>query len=255
MELDDITKKNKLIGRVGVLISLVFLFLIVDNFVSSHREPSNAFRALPGTEQAVSGKVGRRLTSKDDVALFTDSNRIKIEFQEPEGGLWRGILKIGSFVEPGVYSFMVVPRGESPTEESPRYKVRVFPDKNSYQHSFKSVIYRYTGVSPLWIAISLVPLIALTFGLSYYLSGKKEDLLAREGKAEIFKVIKKSKNWEITFGLGQKHGLNQGDPVLVYDREGTMLGKAEVTKVYDKYASADLSDLPELKPHYVVRSS
>lgn len=255
MELDDLSKKIKLVGRAGLIASLFFLFAMVDNFVAGHREPKNVFRALSGTEQAVNGNVSSgRLKEKEDVVFLADSAGMRLEFQEAKGRLWRGTLRVSSTMKPGEYSFVVLPKGERPTKESPKYKVQVFADRDSYRRSFKSLFYRYTGVSPLWIALGTIPLLALTFGLSYYLSGRREHLLAQQGKAEIFQSIKKAENWEISFELGQKHGVNTGDQVLVYSCEGTMLGKAEVKEAFKAYAVAILPGLPEAKPRYVART-
>jgi hypothetical protein len=256
MELDDLSKKIKLVGRIGIIVFLVFLLSVIDSFIAGS-EPLDLFRAMPGTEQPVHGMVNGPLKTTDDIVFVTYSEGINVEFQEVEGRMWRGILKLSPYIDPGEYSFMVILKGEEPTMETPRYKVRVFPDRESYQRSFKSLLQRHAGIPPFWVTLITIPFIALTFGLTYYLSNKKDELLAMQGRAEIFKIKKKEETWEISFGLGQKHGLNEGDFVLLYDPDGTVVGKAKVIKVSRTCATATarISNLPEFKPDCFVRKN
>lgn len=248
MNLNNLSEKIKLIGKIGVVVSVIFLLAIIDDFIAGYREPDDLFRAMPGTEQPVNGNVDRPLETKDDVVFVCYSEGISMEFQDVQGRMWRGILKIGSYVDPGEYPFMVIPRGEEPAEETPRYRLRVFHTHEDYQRSFKSLLHRYTGIPPFWITIMMIPFIVASFGLVYYLSGKKDELLALQGKAEIFKIKKTGDNWELSFGLGQEHGITRGVPISLYNNEGDLIGTAEITEVFKTYAVACAHDIPELKP-------
>ena len=128
----------------------------------------------------------------------------------------------------------------------------VFPDVLSLQHSSKSLIRNYTGLSPWGAAAVCLPGILLAFGAVFYLTVKLDRLLAQKGKAEIYRVIKREGSFEVHYGLGTEHGVEPGLELQVYNPRGKSVGLARVEKATPKDAIAGVITDQEIRPGFVI---
>lgn len=244
---------TRFVGLLGAVISFVLVLSLLDIVVSGYREPKRTYRALPGTEQPVNGKLERPIDSPDELTYQCETSAVRIVFSEAKGTLWRGRLTVDEGARERDYRFVVLPKMEVPMPDTPVYTIRVFEDKARYQASSTSIAAKYLGVAPWWISVVTFPLALLSFGAAHIFSTKEEARLARKGIAEIYRVARRDKEWEITFGLGGKHGIGLGDEVILYDEHGRPIGNATVTKTGSKESCARIApELIPLKPNSFV---
>ena len=117
----------------------------------------------------------------------------------------------------------------------------------------QSLILRYLGIHPYWGVFATLSVILLLLGANYMFFSQKKRLMAQEGKAEILKMNKTGDTWEIAFGLGQTHGLQKEDIILIQDLDDNVHGIGEVAEVFPSYANAIVSDLEVIHPSFLVR--
>ena len=245
----------KLVGRGGAVISLIFFLSILDTFVSGHLEPKGTYRALPGTTRLINGKLQRPVDSADEITYSSDTPAVKIVFLEAKGRLWRGRLEVNQRAKERDYSLIVYLKGQVPDEETPILTVRVFEDRARYQASFKSISQKHLGIPPWWISVVSLPLALVSFGAVYLLSSREEALLAREGIAEIYRIIRRDEAWEITFGLGRDHGIKPRDRLKLLNAEGRPVGDVVVTIVEAEQSHASVDRWLPITPNFFVSKS
>jgi len=240
------------VSRSGTIIGVIFLFSILDTFVSGHLESKNTFRALRGTKQLVTGKLQRPVESIIEITYSSDNPAIHLVFLECKGRIWRGRLEVYSGAAEGEYSLTVFPKRTLPDKDTPVYKVRIFRDNDRYRESFQSFSRRYFGVAPWWISIGTLPLVLLCLALSHYFSGKTEALLVKHGIGPIYKLVRRKNEWEITFGLGENHGVSLGDRLLLLDDKMESAGEVVVTAVGAEESQASLDLSQKIAPTYLI---
>lgn len=224
----------------------------MDTFVSGFLEPKNTFRALRGTRQLVTGKLQWPVESIKEITYSPDSPVVRLVFLESKGRIWRGRLEVDSGAAAGDYSLTVFPKHTLPDRDTPVYKVRVFSDKESYRGSFKSMVRKYFGIAPWWLSVCTLPLVIACLALSYYLSGKEELWLAKEGIGEIYKLVRRKNEWEITFGLGENQGIKLGDRLLLLNEKMEIAGEVIVTAVGPEESQASLERSEKIAPNYLI---
>lgn len=200
----------------------------------------------------VTGKLQRPVESIIEITYSSDNPSIGLDFLECKGRIWRGRLEVDPEAAEGDYSLTVFPKRTLPDQDTPVYKVRIFRDNDRYRASFKSFSRKHFGVAPWWISIGTLPLVLLCLALSHHFSGKTEALLVRHGIGPIYKLVRRKNAWEITFGLGENHGIKLGDRLLLLDEKMESAGEIIVTAVgaEESQASVDLSQ--KIAPTYLI---
>jgi Fe2+ transport system protein FeoA len=85
----------------------------------------------------------------------------------------------------------------------------------------------------------------LAFGAVYWLSGRREALLAATGQAEVYRVTRVDGGCEIRFALGTAHGISPGAKIAIYDAAGQPVGTGTVEVCNQKVSVAQAtSDQP-----------
>ena len=87
----------------------------------------------------------------------------------------------------------------------------------------------------------------LAFGSVYWLSGRREALLAATGQAEVYLVTKGEGGYEIRFGLGTAHGISPGARVAIHDAGGQPVGTATVEVCNRKVSVAQATSDQSIK--------
>ncbi len=211
---------------------------------------------LPGTVLDIQGPLREAVDSIQKLTFQCDSQDIRLIFEGVQTGywmggyLWRGRLVIGPETRPGLYSLKVLGPGKAVTPPFPPFQIRVFGDPETYRRNQSSLIQRYSGFVPWGVAASaFIPTLCL-FALVFYFSQKMEGLLAREGKAEIYRVRQTELGIEIFFGLGKDQGLEEGTLLNLFDEKGQSLGTVKVRTVAARDAVALANEEQGVRPGY-----
>lgn len=243
---------TKTLGHIGALLGILFLLSIMDTVVAGYLEPDQLYRAFPGQTLFVAGKLEEPIPAMGDLACTADSPLLKVAFVNSRGRMWRGKLSIPRNMEPGTYRFQVHFKWEAPPAAAPISTLLVFREEAAYRASFYSVFERYLGIRPWWITLSVLPLVLIALGGSFWLTSKQEALLNRKGFASIFKVTRHKETSEVSFGFGGRDGMQVGDWVLLWNKDCRQVGEARVTRVLEQCSIAEVDRGVAVRPDFLV---
>lgn len=258
MDLGQITRWRNPASKIGAAFCVIAMLALVDGLLVHFREPANFVKVLPGASVQINGELTDEAHDIQDLTFVTSSDQLTVNFEAIHkgyflgGDMWRGRLTVGPGISPGEYSLAVLPKTTVSPRKAPDFRIKVFPDALSLQKSSTSLVRRWWGVSAFVVAAGCLPGILLAFGAVYWLSERREALLAATGQAEIYRVTKGEGGCEIHFGLGTAQGISPGARVAVYDETGRQVGTGTV-EVCNQQVSVALatSDQP-LKAGYLV---
>ncbi|MBI4642359.1 MAG: hypothetical protein HY790_00370 [Deltaproteobacteria bacterium] len=256
--LDQISWWRNLLGKVGACCCLLMFLALLDGLAARFREPPNVLKVLPGMSLEVNGPLEEEVGDVRELTYAGSSPHLRLTFEAAHkgyflgGDMWRGQLRVDPQTPPGEYSLTVGVKGKTPARPLPPYRVLVFADPLSRQHSYKSLISRHAGLSPWAAAAGFLPAILLFFGGVYYLSQKRAQILAGLGRAEIYRVASREGEYLIGFGLGTAQGLQPGSKIVIFNEQEQEMGTAEVQEATATDALAVVPADREIKPGYIV---
>ncbi|MCL4503785.1 MAG: hypothetical protein M1438_18310 [Deltaproteobacteria bacterium] len=257
-DLERIIRWRNLAGWVGAGFFLLAFLALIDGLVGQWREPASLIKLLPGQTVEIDGPLLEEVKDSRELSYFSDSSSLRITFAAVHkgyflgGNLWRGQITAGPQIPPGEYYLTVAPRWSTSKQATPAFRILVFPDQLSLQHSSKSVIRRYLGFSPWALAALCLPGILLSFGTVFLFSLKLTQLQAQEGKAEIYRVIRRDGDFEVHFSLGMEHGMQPGLELRVFNPRGEPVALARVEQATPKDAIAVVTTDQEIRPGFMV---
>ena len=261
MTLNQITTWQNWAGRIGSFLCLLLFLIIIDALVSRFREPLNRFSGLPGDRIAVSGPLAEKAEQVGELIYHTNSPDIQLEFDTIQTGfwlggyLWNGYLSISPRARPGGYQ-LTIQNKKAPSEKATSlFQIEVYNDLREFQRNSKSFLVSSLGIYPWQASLFLIPFIALTFGVVFYLSHKTEGLLAEQGKAEVYRVRKGETGYEIFFGLGRKQGILPGSHLILSNSQGKEIGSICVEKVLEGHSTAQVDFGLTIQPGFIVSRS
>jgi hypothetical protein len=256
MTLERMSRWRRWAGIMGAAFCALALLAVIDALVAQFKKPPNLYQVLPGAVLDIQGPLRETVDATQKLIFQCDSQDIRLVFEGVQTGywmggvLWRGRLIIGPETRPGLYSLQVFGPGKATTPPFPPFQVRVFGDPGTYRRNLPSLIQRHSGAVPWGVAaVAFVPVLGL-FALVFFLSQKIERLLAREGKAEIYRVRQSELGIEISFGLGSDQGLEAGTRLNLFDEKGQSLGTVEVLTVTSRDAVALAAAEQAVRPGY-----
>jgi len=235
----------------------MFLALL-DGLVARFREPPNLLKVLPGMSLEVNGPLEEEIGDIRELTYASSSPDLHLTFGAAHkgyflgGDMWRGQLRVDPRTPPGEYHLTVGVKGKNPARPLPPYRVLVFADPWIKQQSYKSLVRRHAGLTPWAAAAYFLPAILLLFGGVYYFSQKQEKLLARLGRAEIYRVASREGEYVIAFGLGTAQGLQAGSTIDIFNEQGQAVATGEVEEASATDSLAVVRSGQEIKPGYVV---
>ena len=251
MDLGQITRRRNLASKIAMAFCVIAFLAMVDGLLVHFREPANFVKVLPGAVIAINGELTDEANDLQDLTFTSDSDQLTVNFEAIHkgyflgGDMWRGRLIVSQDISPGEYNLAVLPKRAASSRKAPAFRIKVFPDPLSLQKSSASLVRRQFGVSAFAVAAGCLPGILLAFGAVYWLSGRREALLAATGQAEVYQVTRGDGNWEIRFGLGTAHGISPGARVAIYDAAGQQMGTGTVELCNQKVSVAQAtSDQP-----------
>ena len=235
MDLSQADRYRSLAGRAGFLVGILLVAAMLDVVIAHHRTEFNIMHVLPGQVEPMDGPLAEK-TKVEELTYQSDSPDLKVTFDETHAGfwlggqMWRGKLLVGSQVKPGKYILTVKPK--DPVSDRPplMYRVTVYADRNAWRQNSKSYFTRYADVSHWWvIAVSFGSLV-LIGGFIFLMSGRIDALMAKSGKAEVYRATRTPSGYEVSFSLGTDHGVHPGSRLTLYDEIGRHVGRIEVTE-------------------------
>ena len=258
MDLKQTVIWSRWAGRLGSFLCILLFLIITDGLVSRFREPINRFAGLPGDRLAVSGPLAGKTEQVGELTYQTNSPDIQLEFEAIQTGFWlggyqwNGYLNISPHTRPGGYQLTVQTKKTQSEKSSSLFQIKVYNDLRGLQRESKSILVRSLGIYPWQAGLFLIPFIAMTFGLVFYLSHKTESLLAEQGKAEVYRVRKGDTGYEIFFGLGRKHGIQPGNRLTLSTNQGKEIGSISVAEVFESHATAQVDLELNIRPGFFI---
>jgi hypothetical protein len=258
MDLEQINRWRGLAGKIAMAFCVIALLVLVDGLLVHFREPANLVKVLPGAITDLNGELTDEASDIQDLTFVTSSDQLTVNFAAIHkgyflgGDMWRGRLIVGQGIPPGEYNLSVLPKRAASSRKAPAFRILVFPDALSLQNSSTSIVRRWYGVSAFVVAAGCLPGILLAFGAVYWLSGRREALLAATGQAEIYQVTGRDGGCEIRFGLGTAHGISPGARVAIHDDMGQQVGTGTVEVCNQKVSVAQATSDQPIKAGYLV---
>ena len=257
MDLSQARRFQSLAGRAGLMVGILLVAAMLDVVIARHRTDFNVMHVLPGQAEPIDGPLAEK-TSVEELTFQSDSPDLKVAFDETFAGfwmggqMWRGKLVVGSQIQPGKYTLSVRPK--NPVSDHPPlvYRVTVYPDYYAWRQSSKSYLTRYAGLSPWWVIACSFGSLAVFGGFIFLMSGRVDALMAKGGKAEVYRVTLAPNGYEIKFGLGTDHGVFPGSLLTLYDEDGRHVGQIEVTEASAQDAVAFGEFNQEIKAGFMV---
>ncbi|MCM2286322.1 MAG: hypothetical protein NDI81_16180 [Desulfobacula sp.] len=258
--------KRMILGRLCLFVSIMAMISVLDGLTAAHRKPDNDLDIITGRSFKITGNVYGNVKKARDIGVVSDSPELSLNFDEDIFSgyflgveMWRAELKAGSALSPGRYHLRLVPPDLPEIKPGDRqkldallsYTVNVYADAKAQRQGSLSLINRYTGVSPWFSAIGFFLAAVLTGVWIFVISGKIEADLAEQGFAEIYRVSKNAGGLEIFFGLGQCHGLEDGEKIGLFNASGDLL-KELVVETIGKETSSAKVDLLNIRPGFMV---
>lgn len=248
-------------GRMGAFLCLLLFLVIIDALVSRFREPPNFFSGLPGDRLAVSGPLAEKVEQIGELTYQIKSEDIQLEFKSIQTGywlggyLWNGYLNLSPNALPGDYQLTVRPKNSPPEKPSSRLQIRVYQNLSELRQNSKSYLKRSLGLAAWQAGLFLLVSIAIVFGLVYYLSQKTENLLAAQGKAEVYRIRKGETGFQVFFGLGSRQGIRAGNSLTLIDHQGRIVGSITVGEVFENYSTALAEPELNVQPGFIIARS
>jgi hypothetical protein len=259
MELPALDRRRTQAGWAAALVCLLLVLGILDGLIARFRQPLNVFHLLPGQAEDIDGPVPDQAGGLQDLGFVSSSPEITLQFQSQEKGfwlgtpLWRGQIRVSDRIRPGDYQVRVIARPKGPQPSSPVFLIRIYADAPALQKNSPSFVRRIFGLSPWRLVLFLLPLVAGVLGWIFLLSAKRDKLLLREGRAEIYRVRRiETGGHEITFGLGEAQGVRKGDMLDLFDDRGRPLGEVKVLIAEEGDAVAEVGPTQAVLPGYLV---
>lgn len=258
MDLKQVTRWQNLAGKAGAAFCLIALLGLLDGLLVHFREPANVVKVLPGAVAEINGELTDEAHRLEELTYLSNSDQLRVAFEAIHKGyflgadMWRGRLEVGPHIAPGEYSLAVLPKRSSSPRKAPAFRILVYADALGLRQSSPSLIRRTLGVSPFGVAAACLPGILLAFGAVFLLSGKRDELLAARGRAEIYQVIRGDGISEIRFALGADQGMSPGDRIAIYNPEGLEVGTATVEVLGPTDSAALVSADQEIRVGYLV---
>jgi len=235
--LEQATRARKRLGRIGALICILFFGAILDTCVARFREPLFTVHLLPGGSEPVEGQLDHNVKELPQMRIETPSASVRLQIDKLQSGFWfGGSMWIGDIsaagdATPGTYDILVFALDLPSAKPVAAFRAVVYPDYAALRESFFSVIQRAFDMRPWMVAVVCMPALGIVLYLMGVLSRRVEQLLADQGRAEIFHVKKADAGFEVWFGLGERHGVEPGVRVNICAENGQPICDAVVQRV------------------------
>jgi len=261
---------GNLFNRFAVPVFVLLLLSMLDIVMGAFSHSRTSFSVMAGEDVNLSGDLekavdeawfksthelspAQRMVLINQILGYTPQNDfLKLEFKEVRGRFWRGRLAVGPTAPQGEITITVF-QHSYPNDVS-RYQVRIFRDFAAYKSSLPSLSERYLGFPPWAVTLFLFPLAVILILINFLQSGKADRDLQAAGIGPIYKLARRKDHWEVVFGLGSQHGVQEGDTLILMDHQHTPVGEIKADVVRSESSTAALPISVTVTPrHMVVR--
>lgn len=242
--LGGINRIRMFAGRVAAVCCAVLILSALDGLVAQFREPPDEVRLIVGSSTRINGSAPETVKTTDDLETSSSSDRLQIAMEGIYSGfwlggrMWRGQISASDMIEAGEYKVSVRVKKEPVGKVVGAYRVVIFPDLQSLKKNSLSFIERHLGVSSWLVFVISLVMTPLALGLVYFAAQRREELLARLGRADIYHIAIHDYGYEVAFALGRKHGIQEGKVLELLDENGIMIGTVTVKEVFEKDSKA-----------------
>ena len=256
-EEEKAVRRRRALGKITAVFCILLSLSIIDAVIAGFRQSANVFDLLPGTTVEINGILMGKVKSAREITWTGNSNHILLTIDSIQKGhwfgdnMWQGRLTIDPDIMAGEYSLTVGLEGVK-MQKPDKFLIRVYKDYAGYRQSFKSLIKRYLNISPWILAAVFSTFVVSAFGYIFFLSGKIEQLMARQGKAVVYRVKKGDAGCEVAFSLGARNGIRENTCFTLFNEEGKPVGTAVVHNVSDTDSLATAGSGCTVKPGYTV---
>lgn len=259
MTLERVSRYREYCGRAGAILCLLLVLIVLDGVTAQFRHPLNLLETFPGGRESANGLLREDVTGVDRLAAATDTDLIRFHFEGVQTGfwfgqkMWRGAIEISPRIEPGKYALKVSVQGDPSAKPLASFTIRVYRNQDDYRREALSLCVRYLGLPAWGLLAGIFPLTCIVFVMVNFLSRREAELLAREGRAEIYRIAKGEWGLEIAFGLGARHGVHVGSEFALLDETGRQTAVVVAQKVSETDTLAQVGADSGAKPGYSVR--
>lgn len=267
MDLKKLVTFREILGKICLLAAIIAFTGVLDGLVSSFRKPSEMIDITIGGSADINGRLFGNAKTISDLTVERSSSDISIDFDSQlysgfwfGEGMWRGRLITSGNLKPGNYRLSInypgldnmKPKDREKIAGMSSFSITVYENAEALQAASASVITRNTGVSP-WIVFAVFfPFILAGGAVNYRISSIMEKLMAENGQAEIYRISKVERGFEVYFGLGSRHGLQSGEVIDLLDNKGQYLARIAVENTGFENSTALVGVYREVKPGYMV---
>lgn len=257
MDEEKAVRRRKSLGKITAVCCILLSLSLIDAVIAGFRQSAKVFDILPGTTVEINGIMGKKVESAREIAWTASSDHIRLSVDSIQKGhwfgdnMWQGRLIIDPETRAGEYSLTAGIEGMK-VRKPDIFLIRVYKDYAGYRQSFKSLIKRYLDISPWIMAAFFSPFVVLAFGYIFLLSGKIEQLMAKQGKAVVYRVKNSVEGCELYFSLGSRHGIRENACFNLFNEEGKPVGTAVVQNISDTDSRAIAGQGGTVRPGYTV---
>ncbi len=257
--MEEISLLKDRVAKIGAAFCILFLLCVVDGGQAYLREPFNRLRMLPGMTEKLTGPMAPGVNGLEGMTSEESSDSISMSLEQMISGfwlggkMWRGTLSLRPDAETGNYMVSVFGTEDQKRVGQNTFQVVVYKDRAALLADSKSLLLRYSGISPWLIAGSFFLLVLITCGGLYLISGKRDELMAERGEAEIFHITRDALGLSIYFGLGTSNGVGEGSRLSIMDPKGRELDETSVESVSEGVGMARVGPLLDVRTGYRVK--
>jgi hypothetical protein len=268
---------NPTLSLLSKILFAVFLLCVGDAALLMIFDSGDTVRVLPGTLSPVVGKLAKPLPDHYEfgtpdgaaaqdrehtllntklLAYSSPNPGLSLDFVAVKGRVWRGALRVSEDARAGENTLLVWPRGEDPVPADASLAVRIFSTPEDLRRSYASFSMRYLGFTPWWLLAGILPLAAAGMVRVFLVSGRDDVRMQDQGAGPIYKLARRKTEWEIVFGLGRRHGVVEGERMLILDPSLQPLGEVTAFKVGSEAAQAVVGlDVPITPDCFVAKAA
>lgn len=267
MDQKKLIKTRAVLGKLCLIAGLLAFSAVSDILVSSYRKPANSLDVVTGSTVDINGRLYGSAKSVSDLQYSITSSDLKLEFDKNlysgfwfGEGMWRGKVVAAGTIQSGSHTIRIrypdikdiKPKDLEKFNKLSSYTINVHEDTKALHAGSYSVFTRLSGLSP-WVVFGVFfPLILIGGALNYRISGILEKIMVKNGQAEIYRISRVEKGFEVYFGLGKKHGLGNGDVIDLLDDNGEYIARIAVENAGQENSTALVGVYRSVKPGYLV---
>ncbi len=227
--------RQRLTGILAAVLLILAFAVLADGLLSRMRGGgSYRLEMLPGSSAPISGPMGSAPALESEMRAFPIPVDAPLSF-EFQGfftsywfgtGMWRGLVHVSETAATGTYALAVGVEGQ-PSSTFQTYTISVAASSREQDRASLSLVRRYTGFNPFYLA-AIFGALGLGTGISGFFLGRRQNRLLQDlGLAEIVRAMPEGKFVRVYAVQGKREVT--GTSFVAYDREMNRLGKV----IYD----------------------